>query len=408
MVSFATGAGKPRGKPNGGSGADGGSVILEASARVASLIGLQRHPHWKAEAGGHGSGQARQGKRGEDLVLKVPLGTLVKESDGTLLADLVRPGQRVVVAIGGRGGKGNLALASTRRRAPGYAEQGEYGEEVRLVLELKLMADAALVGFPNAGKSTLISKVSAAHPKIADYPFTTLEPHLGVVWLDGREFVLADIPGLVEGAAEGKGLGHRFLSHIERARVLVLLVDPSPLQLVSPAEQYRVLVDELARFSPELAARPRLLVLGKADLPQVNQTRPELDWLAETEGVRYWVVSSLTGEGLNPLLHAIADQVETLGREVPDREGYILHRPARLGFTVERSGEGWRVLGRAAERAVALDDLTRPEAALAVAQRLASTGVTDALAEAGAQAGDDVEIGGIVFSYQPDEERETF
>jgi len=404
VVSFATAAGKPRGKPDGGSGADGGSVILEASTRVASLVGFQRHPHWRADAGGHGGGQARHGRRGEDRVLAVPVGTLVKEADGTLLADLVRPGQRVPVASGGRGGKGNLALASARRRAPGYSEQGEYGEEVRLVLELKLMADAALVGFPNAGKSTLISKVSAARPKIADYPFTTLEPHLGVVWLDGREFVLADIPGLVEGAAEGKGLGHRFLSHIERARVLVLLVDPSPLQAVSPAEQYRVLCDELARFSPQLAARPRLMVLGKADLAEAEAALPALEQLAEAKGVRCWVVSSLTGDGLPPLLHAIADQVEALGRELPDREGFILHRPARLGFTVERSGEGWRVQGKAAERAVALDDLTRPEAALAVAQRLAGTGVTAALAEAGAQAGDDVEIGGIVFAYQPDQE----
>src|SRR6185437_2529631 len=248
----------------GGDGGAGGDVYVQADRNVASLLAYRDHPHRRAESGKHGSGNKRHGARGKDLVFAVPEGTVVRARDGDVLADLVRHGDRVLAARGGRGGRGNARFLSNARRAPGFAEQGEYGEELWLRLEVKLLADAALVGFPNSGKSTLISAVSAAKPKIADYPFTTLEPHLGVVRFHEHEFVIADIPGLVEGAAEGRGLGHQFLRHVERARVLVLLLDLAPAAGPPAAEQEAVLLSELGRYQPDLLDRPRIVVGSKA------------------------------------------------------------------------------------------------------------------------------------------------
>ena len=257
-ISFRREAHVPRGGPDGGDGGDGGDVWLQADRNVASLLAFRDHPHRKAESGRHGTGAKRHGARGKDLVVTVPEGTVVRDRDGEVLADLVGHGDRWLAARAGQGGRGNARFLSNKRRAPSFAEQGEYGEDRWLALELRLMADATLVGFPNAGKSTLISAVSAAKPRIADYPFTTLEPHLGVVRFQDHEFVLADIPGLIEGAAEGRGLGHRFLRHVERARVLVILVDLANVEGRSPEEQERVLLDELRRYRPELLRRPRL------------------------------------------------------------------------------------------------------------------------------------------------------
>jgi GTP-binding protein len=273
------------------------------------------------------------------------------------------------------------------------AEQGEYGREEWFTLEMKLLADAALIGFPNAGKSTFISKVSAAKPKIADYPFTTLEPNLGVVEVDGREFVLADIPGLIEGAAKGRGLGHEFLRHIERARVLVVLLDPSPLQEHSPDRQLQILIDELAGHSPELAARPRLVLLNKADLGDQRGTADALGALS---------VSAVTGEGLREALHRIADLIDEAERLAPERRGFVLHRPLGPSFRIVREGPAWRVEGVAAERAVGFADLTLPEAAELAAVRLSRLGVDDALSAAGAMVGDEVRIGEISFEFLPD------
>lgn len=308
-----------------------------------------------------------------------------------MLADLVVGGQQVVVVEGGRGGRGNAALVDAKHRYPTYCEQGEFGEEEWLELEMKLVADAALVGFPNAGKSTLIATVSAAKPKIADYPFTTLQPNLGVVSIDGREFVLADIPGLIEGASEGKGLGHEFLRHVERARVLILLLDPSTLQPLPVDRQLDVLVGELQQYSPDLAARPRLIALNKTDLV------PDSD---VAEG--WFSISAATGAGVPALLHAIADEVDATRRVAEDREGYILHRPLGAGFAVRREAGVWVIEGRDAERAVAFHDLTIPEAADLAAQRLRRLGVDDALREAGAVPGDDVRIGDLVFQFAAD------
>jgi len=397
VAAFLKRKGKPRGRPTGGNGGKGGDVVIVADRGVGSLLRYDRKPHWRAGAGEHGSGELRHGKRGEDLELPVPLGTLVHDEEGTLLADMVEPGQRLVIAEGGRGGRGNASFVTPDRRAPSFAEQGEYGEDRTLLLELQLAADAALIGYPNAGKSTLISSVSAATPKVADYPFTTLVPHLGVVSIDGREFVMADIPGLVEGAAEGKGLGHEFLRHTERATVLVVLLDPSDLQHDSPERQFDVLMHELESHSPDLADRPTVVVLNKSDLP----IDVEEDW-ADRRGVDLHVVSGFTGEGVSELLHTVADLADLAHRVAPGREGFILHRPLGTAFQIEGSDGDWTVTGRAARRAVNLDDLTNPDAADLVAKRLVASGIDAALREAGVVAGDDVRIGDIVFTYDPD------
>lgn len=397
VVSFQKLRGKPKGKAVGGSGGKGGDLILRADPSIATLLTYQRNPHHAAGAGTHGQGDLRSGKRGDDLILPVPLGTVVHDDGGVLIADLVEPGQQVVVLEGGRGGRGNAALVSRARRAPSFCEQGEYGEGAWFEFELKLLADAALVGFPNAGKSTLISRVSAARPKIADYPFTTLEPNLGVVSVAGREFVLADIPGLIEGAADGKGLGHEFLRHVERARALVILLDPSPLQTENLAQQHNVLIGELAQHSSELTGRPRVIVVNKIDLPDVE---PQIHTFVEAVRAPVHAISAATGEGIEPLLHAVADAVDLAVRQTPEREGFALFRPVRAGFEIHRQGEAWVIEGRVAERAVGLDDLTNPEAADYAATRLARLGVDDALREAGAVPGDEVRIGDLVFEFE--------
>ena len=393
VASFLRAKGRPKGRPTGGNGGAGGSVILRADPSVATLLRYQRNPHHSAGNGTHGEGDLRHGKDGEDRVLLVPLGTLVRDEEGTLIADLVEEGQEVVAVRGGRGGLGNAAFVNPSNKAPAVAEQGEYGSEEWFTLEMKLLADAALIGFPNAGKSTLISKVSAAKPKIADYPFTTLEPNLGVVSFDGREFILADIPGLIEGAAEGKGLGHEFLRHTERARVLVILLDPAETQTDPPSTQLGVLRREIADYSSDLALRPSIVLMGKADLEGAIEAAAELGALP---------VSSVTGEGIQSALHAIADLVDQAEREAPERRGFILHRPLGPSFSVVREEGAWRVEGRAVERAVGFADLTMLEAADIAARRLARMGVDEALAEAGAVAGDEVRIGDLSFEFTPD------
>ena len=391
MAAFVRRRGLPKGNPNGGSGGPGGSVILQVDEGMSSLLTYQRNPHHRAGDGTHGQGDLRHGRSGADLTLGVPPGTSVYDDEGQMVADLVRPGQSVTLLEGGRGGRGNAAFVSPSNRAPSVAEQGEYGREASFVLELKLLADAALIGFPNAGKSTLISVVSAAKPKIADYPFTTLEPNLGVVEVSGREFVLADIPGLIEGAAEGRGLGHEFLRHVERARALVVLLDPSPIQPETPQRQLEILLDELRRYSPELASRPYMAAIGKADLPEAAEAAEAIP------GAQ--LVSSVTRVGLDSLLHTIADLVDQAVREAPDRPGYVLHRPVEVPFTVRREGMAWRVEGVAAKRAVAFADLTNPEAADMAASRLERLGVDRALADAGAEEGDEVRIDELSFEY---------
>ncbi|MDA8296563.1 MAG: GTPase ObgE [Actinomycetota bacterium] len=402
-VSFRREAHVARGGPDGGDGGGGGDVILEASTRAVSLLAFRDYPHRRAENGTHGSGAKRHGHSGAPLVVPVPEGTVVRDRDGSVLADLTGAGDRLVAASGGRGGRGNARFLSNRLRAPAFAEQGEIGEERWLNLELKLLADVALVGFPNAGKSSLISRISAARPKIADYPFTTLEPHLGVVRVGGRgaageEFVVADIPGLVEGASEGRGLGHRFLRHVERARVLVVLVDLAEDAGRAPDEQIAVLLDELGRHRTDLLERPRLVVGSRAD--RVGDA-------ARADRARYHgdlVVSSATGEGLDELVRRCAHLVADARAAAPLRAGEpVVHRPLAEGVRVVRDGEAYVVEGREAVRAVALSDLTDTDALALVQARLRRLGVFKALARAGAREGDPVRIGGLVFDYEPDQ-----
>lgn len=398
VVSFLKQGRSPRGKPVGGSGGQGGGVVLRADPELSTLYTYQRNPHHTAPKGTHGTGDLRHGKAGVDLVLPVPAGTVVYDDDERLIADLAENDQEIRVLEGGRGGRGNAALVSPAHRAPAFCEQGEYGPVAWFTLELKLVADAALIGFPNAGKSTFISRVSASKPKIADYPFTTLEPNLGVVAFDEREFVLADIPGLIEGAADGKGLGHEFLRHTERARALVVLLDPSPLQTDSLVRQYEILMNELTLHDAELAERPRVVVVSKSDLGGDSDELRQLVPDAMT-------VSSITGDGLNEVLHAIADAVDEANRTQESADGFVLHRPVSTPFTINHADGRWVVSGRAAERAVGLNDLTLSEAANLAAKRLARLGVDEALRAAGAMPGDDVQIGDIVFEFsEPDDE----
>jgi len=402
-VSFRREAHVARGGPDGGDGGKGGDVWLEADRNVASLLGFRDHPHRRAGDGTHGAGKGRHGRSGADLVVAVPEGTVVRDGSGEVVADLVAEGERWLAGRGGEGGKGNARFLSNRRRAPSFAEQGEVGEERWLDLELKLMADVAVVGMPNAGKSTLISRVSAAKPKIADYPFTTLEPHLGVVRLDDDEFVIADVPGLIEGASEGKGLGHRFLRHIERARVLLVMIDVSAEAPVEPARQEAILLDELGRYRSELLQRPRVTVASKADAAASR-------YGGDAAGSRYggdaagrWpALSAVTGEGLAPLVGRLAQLVRRARQEAPRPPRYVVHRPEPAGVAVERDGHGaWVVQGRAARRAVALSDLTNPEALTYAQGRLRRLGVDRALVRAGAREGDRVRIGAFEFDYQP-------
>ncbi|MCU0260963.1 MAG: GTPase ObgE [Ilumatobacteraceae bacterium] len=396
-VSFRREGPVVNGGPNGGDGGKGGDVWLVADHNVASLLAFRDHPHRRAESGVHGKGKDLHGRRGASLEIAVPEGTVVKDLyTGEVLAELLRHGDRWLAAAGGRGGRGNARFLSNARRAPSFAEQGEHGEERWLKLELQLMADVALVGFPNAGKSTLISVISAAKPKIADYPFTTLEPNLGVVRVDDRtEFVVADIPGLIEGASEGRGLGHRFLRHVERARVLCLLLDLASMEGTSPQEQERVLLHELGDYRPDLLERPRLVVGTKGDVVSHEQ-------LAEL-GFTGHVISAATGQGVRELVGMMASAVHEARSAVPESEGVVVLRPEPVGAVVERLGDGeFRLVGRDVERVVALNDITTADALAYIDRRLDRLGVPRLLARAGAQEGDVVWIGDFSFEYQPD------
>jgi len=392
-VSFRREAHTPKGGPDGGDGGSGGDVWLVADRNVASLLAFRDHPHRIARNGTHGRGAKKHGARGDDMIVPVPEGTVVSEKDGPILADLVSHGDRWLAAAGGHGGKGNARFLSNRRRAPSFAEQGEVGDERWMRLELKLMADVAIVGFPNVGKSTLISRISAAHPKIADYPFTTLTPHLGVVRTDDSfEMVVADIPGLVEGAADGRGLGHQFLRHIERARVLLVLVDLAMIDGTTPETQERILLDELGRYRPELLERPRLVIGSRADLVPLGEP--------SGAGDRF-TVSAVTGQGLPQVIGMLRPLVEEARASVPEPDTYVIHRPVSEGIRVVRNDDGsFEVLGRDAVRAVALSDLTNPEALDVAHQRLAELGVDRALGRAGARNGDVVRIGNLSFDYE--------
>ena len=383
---------KPRGGVDGGNGGPGGSVVFEVSRGVHDLSALADHPHQRATHGSAGRSSNRDGAAGKDLVVPVPDGTVVCDEDG-LLADLVGEGTRVVVARGGRGGRGNAALASARNRVPAAAEPGEEGEEERLRLELRTVADVGLVGLPNAGKSTLLARLSSAKPKIADYPFTTLTPNLGVAGADDDRFVVADVPGLIEGASEGRGLGHRFLRHVVRCRALVLVVD---LFAEDPAADLATLRDELAAYDRTLVERPSIVVGTKIDLiddPVAAARALDPDALA---------VSAETGEGIDDLAERPASLTKEAQALEPERTPYVVLRPGRPKFTVEREGAGWRVKGQAVERWLLETDMDDERQLARLQRRLVREGVERRLAELGAIPGDEVAIRDKVFEFLPD------
>ena len=416
-VSFRREAHVPYGGPDGGDGGQGGDVWLQADRNVASLLAFRDHPHRIATSGTHGKGSGRHGKRGENEEVRVPEGTVVLDHEtGEILADLAHHGQRWLAAAGGRGGRGNARFLSNRRRAPSFAEQGEKRHDQWYRLELKLLADVALVGFPSAGKSTLISRISAAKPKIADYPFTTLEPNLGVVRIPDRtnptgvvEYVVADLPGLIEGASEGHGLGHRFLRHTERARVLLYLLNLADLDGPNPRRQLEILQRELSLYRPELLDRPSLVVGAKGD--QLTGD----DW-GDDAPVEL-TISSITGDGVQPLLWRLGQLVGEAreaeaggvdgglpgGRLPMGPEEFVIHRPEPVGVAIEREDDGsWVVVSRQAERAVALSDMTDPGALEYAQHRLERLGVNKALRRAGVSDGDIVRIGDFAFDYEED------
>ena len=383
---------KPRGGPDGGSGGHGGSIVFEVSRGMHDLSWLAEHPHQKAEAGKPGRKAKREGASGKDLVVAVPDGTVVMGEAG-LIADLVGEGARAVVAAGGRGGRGNVAFAGPRNRVPRTAEPGEEGEERRAEVELRTVADVGLVGLPNAGKSTLLARLTAAKPKIADYPFTTLTPNLGVAGMDSDRFVVADIPGLVEGASTGKGLGHRFLRHIVRCRALVLVVD---LSVGDPEAELATLRRELAAYDPTLVSRPTVVVGTKTDLV-------DDPGIAASLGTDALAVSAMTGDGIDQLL----DRLGLLAKEgedaEPERTPYVVLRPGRPRFVVTREDTGrWRVEGRSVERWVLEADLDDEDDVTRLQRRLAKEGIERKLASLGARHGDEVAILDRVFEFLPD------
>src|SRR5262245_7624911 len=319
-VSFRREKFVPRGGPDGGDGGDGGSVLLEADPAITTLLDFHYQRHYTAERGQHGKGANKHGRSGSDTVLRVPLGTVVSQRDtGDLLGDLTTPGQRLLAAAGARGGRGNARFTSSTNRAPRRADLGRAGEERWIHMELKLLADVGVIGVPNVGKSTLVSRVSAAKPKIADYPFTTLTPTLGIVRADEhRSFVIADVPGLIAGAAEGKGLGHRFLRHVERTRLLIHLIDLDPANGRDPVDDYRTIDDELRAYSEELAARLQIVVANKADLPETEDRCRRLHEFCAARGLPFHAISAVTGQGLPALVGEVANRLAERLRDVID------------------------------------------------------------------------------------------
>jgi len=392
----------PHGGPAGGDGGRGGHVVFQADEGLNTLIDFRYKKHFKAERGRHGQGKRMTGRNGDDLVIKVPVGTIIRRAqDGRPIADLAAHGQRVVVARGGRGGRGNVHFATSVRQAPAFAEKGEPGEELWVELELKLLADIALVGFPNAGKSTIISKVSAARPKIADYPFTTLEPHLGVVRLgEGCSFVLADIPGLIEGAHAGAGLGHRFLRHIERTRLLIHVLDTAGTEGRDPLDDFNVINREMARYDERLASRPQIVAANKMDIPGAEENLLRLrDALGDCYEI--FPVSAATGEGLRELILRAGTLLETIPRpQVVEIAEDDADEAEDDFLEVLREDGVFRVKSRELERRVAMTDLDNEEAVYRLQDVMRRMGVEDALRERGVRPGDTVRIGDFEFEYQ--------
>lgn len=413
----------PRGGPDGGDGGRGGSFYVETSLHLSTLLEFRPGKIYKADRGGDGLGKKQSGKNGADLILKVPIGTQIKNAEtGEVIADLIRFPQREIIAAGGRGGRGNQHFVSSIQQAPSFAEKGEPGEERRISMELKLLADVGLLGFPNVGKSTLLSRVSAAKPKIADYAFTTLVPNLGVVRVDEQNnFVMADVPGLIEGASEGAGIGTRFLKHLERTRLLIHLVDISGMTGRDPLEDYRIINNELAEWSAELAAVPQVIALSRTDIITEEGVVERYKAHFEGLGLTVFPISSVTGDNVTPLIWHVYQRLQEIPRDksataesgIPAGIVYITPQAQTADddpkkFTVERDDAGVLVVsGKALERIIAMTDMENEMAVRRLQRRLERLGVFRKLAAAGAAEGDTVRIRNVEFDYIDDEAHET-
>ncbi len=407
-ASFRREAHVPKGGPDGGDGGHGGNVVLEADGSLSTLIDYHYKRHFKAVRGTHGKGSQRDGANGPDLILKVPRGTIVRDAEtGETLGDLTREGQRLIAVRGGGGGRGNRHFTTSTRRAPTFAELGEPGEERWIELELKLLADAALVGLPSVGKSSLIARMSAARPKIADYPFTTLVPNLGVVSSGERSFVVADVPGLIEGASEGAGLGHAFLRHIERTAMILHVLDLSGgYEGRDPLQDLAVIDGELAAHAETLSERPQIVVGNKMDAAGAAENSERIAAWCEEIGRPYFAVSAVTGEGVGQLIRAVGEAVHELRLSAADDEqpfeAEYTHVPRQdREIVVNRAIDGgWDVSGGGVERVVIITDMNNEEAVAYLQRRLGKMGVEERLRQAGAVNGDTVHIGPVSFEFE--------
>ena len=399
----------PKGGPDGGDGGKGGDVVLEAVGGIVTLADFEYDRRFQAGHAGHGEGAHRSGLAGKDLVIHVPCGTLVKDSEsGQVLADLVVSGQKFIAAHGGKGGRGNSHFATSSRRAPKFAEKGDPGEERALTLELKLIADVGLAGFPNAGKSSILSSISGAHPRIAGYPFTTLSPNLGVLAVDDAQIVIADMPGLIEGAHEGKGLGLQFLRHAERTRIIVHVID---LSQPEPVETFHALLNEFREYGADLDNRPCIVVGNKIDIEGTGGNSEALRAEAEARGLQYMAVSALTGENIPELIKNIADLVRKTPAvsleiepsqeitELPRKKPSKSREPVRI---IRQSDGSFRVEHENLEKSVARINLEHEDALQKFARLLKALSVEEALEAAGARDGDKVYIGDTEFDFEPE------
>ena len=403
-VSFRREKHVPRGGPDGGDGGHGGAVVMVADPMLTTLIDFRFKKDYKADRGVAGTGNRCSGKNGGDIVLRVPVGTQLTDlATGEVIVDIVRPDQREIVAKGGRGGRGNVHFVSSTHQTPRHAEKGEPSEVRDVRLDLKLLADVGIIGFPNVGKSTLISKISAARPKIADYPFTTLVPNLGVVSIEpGKSFVVADIPGLIEGASEGAGLGHQFLRHVERTRMLVHVLDVSGLTMRDPDEDFATVNRELAAYSDRLADLQQLVAVNKSDMPDAAEIVPELRRRLEEQGYQVFEISGLTGAGVQELVYAVARKLDEIPvPEISEAQQEVIRykAPQEEKWEVELEDDVFVVRGKSVERLIAMTDMNSDAAVRRLQRILEKNGVVNRLRDMGAEEGATVRIGDVEFDF---------
>jgi len=403
-ISFRREKYVPRGGPDGGDGGRGGNIILQADKNMSTLMDFKYKIHYKAKRGHHGQGSNMHGKTGEDLIIKVPIGTVVIDAEsGNIIGDLTEDGQQLVVARGGKGGKGNAHFTTSVRQAPRFAQQGEPGQERWIILELKLIADVGLVGFPNAGKSTILSILTSAKPKIADYPFTTLSPNLGVAYArSGKSFVIADIPGLIEGAHEGVGLGDEFLRHVERTRLLLHVVDVSGMSGRDPVDDFCKLNEELNLYNEDLAQKPQIVLANKMDLPEAQDNFKRLKETVERDGYKIFPVSAAARKGFEPVLNEITVMLENLPQSkkfVVEQEETLYSYTKKLSYEVRKDDGIYILEGSLIDKLLRMVNIDDPDSFAYLQKVLENNGVFETLKEQGIKDGDTVKIGALEFDY---------